>query len=84
VFLGLYPTLLLLNLLLFPVLDGLAVPLKILVSLLFSVPLMVWLVVPVLNRLFLRWLHPDRVACTRQGTPCISEYDSSCRKGFPK
>jgi antibiotic biosynthesis monooxygenase (ABM) superfamily enzyme len=59
VFLGLYPTVLLLDLTIGPLLVGLPTPLSILVSLLISVPLMVWTVVPLLSRLFSRWLRTD-------------------------
>ena len=58
ILIGLYPTVLLLNLTLRDVLADVAPPLKTLVSLLISVPLMVWAIVPLLNRLFSWWLHP--------------------------
>ncbi len=58
VFLGLYPLVLLLDLVLSPVLVGLPGPLQVLVSLVISVALMVWIVLPWLTRLFSGWLHP--------------------------
>jgi hypothetical protein len=58
VLLGLYPLVLLLNLVLNPVLSGLPGPLKVLASLVASVAIMVWIVLPWLTRLFSKWLHP--------------------------
>ncbi len=60
VLLGLYPLVLLLNLVLNPVLSGLPGPLKVLASLVASVAIMVWIVLPRLTRLFSGWLHPRR------------------------
>ncbi len=61
IFLGLYPVVLLLNVVLKPFLSGLPGPLQVLVSLMISIPLMVWVVLPYLTRLFFRWLHPRPV-----------------------
>ena len=58
ILLGLYPLVLLLNLVLSPVLVGLPSQLQVLVSLVVSVALMVWIVLPWLTRLFSGWLHP--------------------------
>lgn len=58
VLLGLYPLVLILNVLLSPLLAGLPVPLQTLCSLILSVSLMVWAVLPALTKLFGRWLHP--------------------------
>lgn len=58
VLMGLYPTVLLLNEILAPWVGGLPGPLRVLVSLMMSVSLMVWFVLPALTRLFHRWLHP--------------------------
>lgn len=58
ILLGLYPLVLLLDLALSPVLSGLPGPLQVLVSLVVSVALMVWIVLPWLTRLFAGWLHP--------------------------
>lgn len=59
VFLGLYPVVLILNLCLSPALKGLPAPLQVLFSLMISVPIMVWIVLPYLTRLFFGWLHPS-------------------------
>ena len=59
ILLGLYPLVLLLNLVLSPVLVGLPSQLQVLVSLVVSVALMVWIVLPWLTRLFSGWLHPN-------------------------
>lgn len=58
VLLGLYPLVMLLNLVLKPLLAGLPGPLQVLASLVVSVALMVWLVLPWLTRVFSGWLHP--------------------------
>ncbi len=58
ILLGLYPLVLLLNLVLSPVLSGLPGALKVLASLVASVAIMVWIVLPRLTRLFSKWLHP--------------------------
>ncbi len=58
VLLGLYPLVLLLSLVLNPVLSGFPRPLKVLASLVVSVAIMVWIVLPWLTRLFSGWLHP--------------------------
>jgi hypothetical protein len=85
IFVGLYPTVLVLHSVLSPILSILATPLRILVSLLISVPLMVWIVVPLLTRLFSRWLYADRIACplgTGSGTQRVTHQpipaESSC------
>lgn len=58
VLLGLYPLVLLLGLVLNPFLAGLPSALQVLISLMVSVILMVWIVLPLLTRLFSGWLHP--------------------------
>ncbi len=74
VFLGLYPLVLLLDLVLSPVLVGLPGPLQVLVSLVVSVALMVWIVLPWLTRLFSGWLHPRREP--RPSMPAASQHNS--------
>lgn len=59
VLLGLYPTVMVLGLVLDPLLADLPVALARLVALSCSVATMVWLVLPLLTRLFKRWLHAD-------------------------
>ncbi|MFT7669850.1 MAG: antibiotic biosynthesis monooxygenase (ABM) superfamily enzyme [Planctomycetota bacterium] len=59
VFLGLYPLVLMLDTLLGPSLAGLPKPVQVLISLLISVPMMVWIVLPLLTRVLFRWLHPS-------------------------
>ena len=69
VLVGLYPVVLLLNLVLRPVLAGLSNPLQVLVSLIISIPIMVWIVLPQLTRLFFRWLYPrHKPRLTRPGS----------------
>lgn len=58
VFLGLYPLVLLLDVVLGPLLSGLPAPLRTFISLVVSVSLMVWAVLPALTKLFAGWLHP--------------------------
>ena len=58
ILLGLYPIVLILNLVLSPLLNVLPGPLQVLLSLMISVALMVWIVLPSLTRLFSGWLHP--------------------------
>lgn len=58
VLLGLYPLILLLDLGLGPFLVDLPKPLQVLVSLVVSIAIMVWIVLPQLTRLFFRWLYP--------------------------
>jgi antibiotic biosynthesis monooxygenase (ABM) superfamily enzyme len=57
IFLGLYPLVMALNALLGPSLAGLPQAIQALISLLISVPLMVWVVLPLLTRVFFGWLH---------------------------
>lgn len=59
VFLGLYPTVFLLDALLGPALRDLPAWLRILTSLAVSVPVMVWGVMPGLTHAFRGWLHPQ-------------------------
>ena len=59
VLLGLYPLVLLLNSLLQPLIGSWPAALRILVTLVVSVPLMVWVVMPQLTRLFFSWLYPE-------------------------
>ncbi len=59
VLLGLYPLVLLLNPLLRLLIGSWPAALLMLVSLVVSVPLMVWVVMPLLTRLFFRWLYPE-------------------------
>ena len=59
VFLGLYPLVLVLNLLWGPLIGSWPAALRILVSLAVSVPLMVWVIMPQLTRLFFGWLYPE-------------------------
>ncbi len=58
VLLGLYPLVLALDVLLGPLLSGLPRPVALLVSLVVSVSIMVWWVLPWLTRVFARWLRP--------------------------
>lgn len=67
ILLGLYPLVLLLNLVLTPRLTGLPGPLQVLVSLTVSVAMMVWVVLPALTRLFWRWLRPRPGAGGKSG-----------------
>ncbi|GJM44478.1 MAG: hypothetical protein DHS20C21_13200 [Gemmatimonadota bacterium] len=55
---GLYPLVLLLDLILSPFLTALPGPLQVFVSLVVSIAIMVWGVLPQLTRLFFRWLYP--------------------------
>ncbi len=55
---GLYPLILFLNLFLEPWVGSWPVALQILISLMISIPLMVWIVMPQLTRLFFGWLYP--------------------------
>lgn len=58
ILLGLYPLVLLLQITLDPFLTWLPRLLQVLVSLIVSIVLMVWVVLPLLTKLFSRWLHP--------------------------
>lgn len=60
VFLGLYPLVLILDVVLGPLLAGLPGALQTLCSLVVSVSLMVWAVLPALTKLFAGWLHPHK------------------------
>lgn len=55
---GLYPLVLFLNLFLEPWVGSWHVALQILISLMISIPLMVWIVMPQLTRFFFGWLYP--------------------------
>ena len=57
--LGLYPLVLVLGPLLQPLIGSWPSALQILVSLVVSIPLMVWIVMPQLTRLFFGWLYPE-------------------------
>ena len=57
--LGLYPLVLVLSPLLQPLIGSWPSALQILVSLVVSIPLMVWIVMPQLTRLFFGWLYPE-------------------------
>ena len=59
VFLGLYPLVLTPNLLWAPLTGTWPAALRILVSLAVSIPLMVWVIMPQLTRLFFGWLYPE-------------------------
>lgn len=59
VLLGLYPLVLILNPLLAPLVGSWPAALRVLLSLAISVPLMVWVVMPQLTRLFFGWLYPE-------------------------
>ena len=68
VLVGLYPVVLLLGLVLRPFMAGLPYSLQVLVSLVISIPIMVWIVLPQLTRLFFRWLYPrHKPRLTRSG-----------------
>jgi antibiotic biosynthesis monooxygenase (ABM) superfamily enzyme len=58
ILLGLYPLVLVLDVVLSPFLAGLPGPLQVLISLMVSVAMMVWIVLPRLTQLFSGWLHP--------------------------
>lgn len=60
VLLGLYPLILVLDVVLGPLLSDLPRPVRLLASLLVSVPTMVGVVLPWLTRVFGGWLHPER------------------------
>lgn len=60
ILLGLYPLVLLLDLVLGPLLVGLPKPLRLLASQIVSIAIMVWIVLPWLTRTFSAWLHPSR------------------------
>ena len=48
---------------------GLPNPLQVLVSLMISIPIMIWVVLPQLTRLFCRWLYPGhKPRLTRTGS----------------
>lgn len=57
---GLYPLLLVLTLALRPLVGGLHWPLQILISVALGVPLMTWVVMPLITRVSFRWLYPGR------------------------
>jgi antibiotic biosynthesis monooxygenase (ABM) superfamily enzyme len=59
ILIGLYPIVLVLELVLSPLLVALPGPLQVLLSLMISVALMVWIVLPRLTQLFSGWLHPE-------------------------
>lgn len=58
ILLGLYPVVLVLDFVLSPFLAWLPGPIQLLLSLMVSVSMMVWIVLPLLTQLFLGWLHP--------------------------
>lgn len=58
ILLGLYPLVLLLDVALGPLTKQLPPALAALIGLLISVPAMVWIVLPLLSKLFARWLYP--------------------------
>ena len=58
ILLGLYPLILVLDFVLSPLLGGLPGPVELLFSLMVSVPMMVWIVLPLLTKIFSSWLHP--------------------------
>lgn len=58
ILLGLYPLVLVLDFVLSPLLTGLPGPVQVLLSLMISVAMMVWIVLPRLTQLFSGWLHP--------------------------
>jgi antibiotic biosynthesis monooxygenase (ABM) superfamily enzyme len=55
--LGLYPLLIVLTILLSPVIGSWPWPLRILTTVVIGVPLMTWAVMPLVTRLFFRWLY---------------------------
>ena len=55
--LGVYPLLMVLNLTLVPQLGDLALPIRLGVVLLVGIPILNWIVMPWLSRLFFRWLY---------------------------
>jgi antibiotic biosynthesis monooxygenase (ABM) superfamily enzyme len=57
IFLGIYPLVLALNAILGPSLAGLPQAVQVLVSMSISIPVMVWIVLPFLTRVFFGWLH---------------------------
>lgn len=59
VFLGLYPLVLALNVVLGPIMESWHSFLQVLVFLLLSVPLMIWVILPSLTRLFFGWMYPE-------------------------
>lgn len=59
VFLGLYPLVIVLNIVLVSLVESWNNYLQIFVSLLISVPLMVWVILPLLTRLFFGWMYPE-------------------------
>ena len=69
VFLGLYPLVLLLGYALDPFMEPWPRPLRLLVSLLISVPIMVWVIMPWLTRLGFGWLYPRHRAALTKPVP---------------
>jgi antibiotic biosynthesis monooxygenase (ABM) superfamily enzyme len=57
--LGVYPLLLVLSVVLNPVVGGLPLALRLGASLVVGIPLMTWLIMPGLSRLFFDWLYPE-------------------------
>jgi len=57
--LGVYPMLLALGFLLDPVVGGEPVAVRLAVSLMVGIPLMTWVIMPGLSRLFFGWLYPE-------------------------
>jgi antibiotic biosynthesis monooxygenase (ABM) superfamily enzyme len=69
ILLGLYPLILVLDFVLGPFLVGLPGPIQLLFSLMVSVPMMVWVVLPLLTQLFSGWLHPKPKPHKSSGGP---------------
>lgn len=67
VILGLYPIAMLLRPLFQFLFQGWPIPLAALASMVISVSLMVWVVMPLLTRLFFRWLYPSHARPRIQG-----------------
>ena len=71
ILLGLYPLVLVLDVVLSPLLDGLPGPVQVLLSLMVSVAMMVWIVLPRLTQLFSGWLHPGWHRGSEREAPTI-------------
>jgi len=57
--LGVYPMLLVLGVVLHPLVGGWSIALRLAASLVIGIPLMTWIIMPGLSRLFFGWLYPE-------------------------
>jgi antibiotic biosynthesis monooxygenase (ABM) superfamily enzyme len=60
-FIGLYPLVVLLDVVVGPLLAKIHPAVQSLIYLMISIPVMVWIIMPLLTRAFFRWLYPDQL-----------------------